>query len=127
VLEALCLEVRNAYVRPRCLRTVRLSPAAIGAMPWQRPAGASDAFGEKILMQDAGSGSHTRLVRAQPGVDPEVYAHAFSEEAYILLGGYQAGEEYHPAGTYTCLPPGTRHGPFVSTEGYLVLQFRYYD
>ena len=105
---------------------VRLYPTQILAMPWERPEGAAEGVFHKILARDSETGSHTRLLRVEPGVDTRVYEHDHWEEVYILQGGYQIGDEYHPTGTYTCKPPHVKHGPFSSTEGYLCLEIRDY-
>lgn len=44
----------------------------------------------------------------------------------MLGGSYKMGEEFHPAGTYTCKGPGVDHGPFWTTDGYSCLEVRNY-
>ncbi len=108
--------------RPR----VTLSPAEIAAMEWSPVPGSSGAF-EKILSRDPLTGSHTRLLKALPGSNiSQVLVHDFWEETYILEGGWWEGEMFYGAGTYTCLPPGTPHGPYRTDIGYLCLENRYY-
>jgi hypothetical protein len=97
---------------------VEPEPAVAGVGGWQRPLAAGP------------SGSHTRLLAVEPHEDSGVLVHDFAEEGIILEGSYkmswQLGEEFHPAGTYTHLPPHTYHGPCLSNEGYRVFEVRNY-
>lgn len=122
------LEFRD-YHGPRMNKPlVRLYPIDIARLPWERPAGAPEGVWQKMLALDPDGGSHTRLVRVEPGVDTrDVLVHDFWEEIYILQGSCKAGDEFHPAGTYTCRPPGVRHGPFLTDEGYLCIEVRNYE
>jgi len=95
-------------------------------LPWTPVEGAADAY-EKVLSFDPETGSHTRLLKALPGATiGQVLVHDFWEETYILEGGWWEGEAYQGPGTYTCLPPGTPHGPYRTETGYLCLEHRYY-
>lgn len=76
------------------------------------------------------SGSHTRLLEVAPYDDSGLLVHEFAEEGLILAGSYkmawQMGDELHPAGTYTNLPPHTYHGPCLTNEGYRCFEVRNY-
>lgn len=86
--------------------------------------------GLQRLLAAGPSGSHTRLLAVEPHDDSGVLVHDFAEEGIILAGSYkmswQLGEEFHPAGTYTHLPPHVYHGPCVSNEGYRCFEVRNY-
>jgi hypothetical protein len=103
---------------------VRLYPIDVELLPWTRPDGAPEGVWEKVLSRDASDGSATRLLRVEPGIGTGVFRHEHWEEVLLLSGSYKMGEEFHPAGTYTCKGPGVDHGPFATIEGYLGLEFR---
>jgi hypothetical protein len=94
-------------------------------MAWERPEGSPEGVREKLLTIGP-SGSATRLLEVDPGVDTGVFRHDHAEEVLLLSGSYKMGEEFHPAGTYTCKGPGVDHGPFWTTEGYTCLEVRNY-
>jgi hypothetical protein len=103
----------------------RLYPVDIERMAWATPAGSPDGVREKVLTRGP-SGSATRLLEVDPGVDNGVFNHDHSEEVLMLSGSYKMGDEFHPCGTYTCKGPGVDHGPFWTTEGYSCLEVRNY-
>jgi anti-sigma factor ChrR (cupin superfamily) len=103
---------------------VRLYPIDVERLPWLRPADAPAGVWEKVLARDPETGSATRLLRVEPGIDTGVFRHDHWEEVLILEGAYKMGDEFHPAGTYTCKGPGIDHGPFATVEGYTCLEFR---
>ncbi len=81
------------------------------------------------------TGSRTRIARWKPGalIAKEVI-HDFYEEVFIAQGSLMVGcdaqglggEEF-PAFTFACRPPEIFHGPFISHEGCIMLEFQYYD
>ena len=106
---------------------VRLYPIDIARLPWQQ-VGAHAPVGvcQKILAEDPGNRSVTRLLRSEPHIDQGIFVHEHWEEVYILEGGAKLGHEYHPAGTFTCKPPGVEHGPILTDTGFVNLEFRDY-
>jgi hypothetical protein len=104
--------------------SVRLYPIDIELLPWLQPDSAGAGVREKILCQDPGNGSLTRILEVDPNVPTGVLVHEFWEEALILRGSYKAGDAFHPTGTFECFPPGVEHGPILSTEGYVNLELR---
>jgi len=106
---------------------VRLYPIDIARLPWKQ-VGANAPVGiyQKILAEDPGNGSVTRLLRSEPHVDQGVFVHEHWEEVYILEGGAKLGHEYHPAGTFTCKSHGVEHGPILTDTGFVNLEFRDY-
>lgn len=87
---------------------------------------------EERILAVAGEGVATRILRLEPGTDTSpngVQRHDFWEEVYILEGSLtdlRLGETF-PAGTFACRPPGMPHGPWVSHDGCLTFEVRYYD
>ena len=107
--------------------TVRLYPVDISRLTWQQVAdGAPAGVMQKILARDPERGSITRLVKVEAGVDQGIFVHEHWEEVYVLEGSKKIGDEYHPAGTYTCKPPDIEHGPIITDEGFLSIEFRDY-
>ena len=106
---------------------VRLYPVDIDRLAWRQVAAeAPVGVGQKILARDARTGSVTRLIKVEPHVDQGIFVHEHWEEVYVLEGSKKIGEEFHPAGTYTCKPPGIEHGPILTAEGFLSVEFRDY-
>ena len=83
----------------------------------------------KVLWLDQRTGSHVRLLRADPGsIDKETLKHDFDELVYVLHGqqtSIKTGKVWRP-GTVSFFPAGTEHGPFSTQEGITCLEFRYY-
>jgi hypothetical protein len=108
------------------VQTVILPPEGVERLPW-RPVPGTPGLFEKILFVHPESGSYTRLLRAEPGVVmADRLVHEFWEETYILDGGWYEQGVFFAAGTYTCLPPGTEHGPYTTPTGFLCLEHRYH-
>ena len=84
----------------------------------------------KVLWRDERTGSHVRLLRADPGsVDKEPLKHDFDELVYVLHGqqtNLNTGKICRP-GTVSYYPAGTEHGPFSTEEGITSLEFRTYN
>jgi len=85
----------------------------------------------KILSMDEKTGSHTRMVRFDPGVETkEAFVHDFWEEILILEGELIdiPNNEVFSKGYYTCRAPGIKHGPYKTSKGCTVFEVRnYYD
>ena len=83
----------------------------------------------KVLWLDEGTGSHVRLLRADPGsIDEETLKHDFDELVYVLHGqqtNINTGVVCRP-GMVSFYPAGTEHGPFSTQEGITCLEFRTY-
>lgn len=97
---------------------------------WTRVPGAVEGLYERILAADDEAGVATRILRFDPGTDTSpngVLTHDFWEEVYILDGGIHdlTLDEYFPAGTYACRPPGMDHGPWRSPDGCITFEVRY--
>ncbi len=85
---------------------------------------------ERILSTDVATGTSTRVLRFDPGVDTSSagpQAHPFWEEVYILEGSLHdlTLNRTFPSGTYACRPPGMPHGPWRAPAGCLTLEVRY--
>jgi hypothetical protein len=85
---------------------------------------------EQILSKDDETGAHTRLLRFDPEVSSErngTLTHDFWEEVFIVQGDLTdlRLNETFTAGMYACRPPGMPHGPWRSSHGVLMVEFRY--
>jgi hypothetical protein len=107
---------------------VFLDPDEIERMEWVAfPEGHAGVW-EKVLAHDPETGSYTRLIKADPGlVLDEIRCHDFWEESYILSGSFEENGTVFGPGTFVCNPPGYEHGPYTSPEGWLALEWVYYE
>lgn len=83
---------------------------------------------EKILSVDSSTGANTRLVKYSPGGGHIEREHDYWEEVYVLEGectDTKRGITLKP-GNYECMPPHTKHGPYVSKTGILCFEVTYY-
>lgn len=123
--DATWIELRDPHDAAFAKAPIRLYPVDIERMEWMTPVGSPAGVREKQLTRGP-SGSATRVLEVDPGVDTGVFNHDHAEEVLMLGGSYKMGEEFHPAGTYTCKGPGVDHGPFWTTDGYSCLEVRNY-
>ena len=85
---------------------------------------------ERVLARDEESGTASRILRLEPGVDTTpngVQVHDFWEEVYIVEGSFTdltLGRTF-TAGMFACRPPGMKHGPWSTTEGCTTFEVRY--
>ena len=112
---------------------------AAEGVSWQRVPGFEDEINELVLSDNLDphtrSGSRTRLARWAPGtlLDMPV-EHDYHEEILVLEGDLvvgcdadgNGGEEFR-AYSFASRPAGTRHGPFTTRAGCLMLEFDSYD
>ena len=102
-------------------------------MGWQALAGFA-GLEAKILSNDldeaAKTGGRTRLVRFAAGAaTTRTLVHDYWEEVYMLSGDLRPVEQAErpaAAPAYSCRPPGTPHGPFLSEAGCVLLEMQYY-
>ncbi len=107
---------------------VFLTPEQLEATPWQALADGPPGMWERVLARDPDTGSYTRLVKADPQlVVDEVRVHDFWEESYILEGSFEENGTVYGPGTFVCNPPGYKHGPYTTSEGWLALEVVYYE
>ncbi|MEM3708943.1 MAG: cupin domain-containing protein [Nitrososphaerales archaeon] len=82
----------------------------------------------KILNEDSENNTYTRLLKFEPGAKTaEASIHEFWEEVFVVNGSLideSSGAEIKE-GYYACRPPGTKHGPFKSVTGCLVIEFTF--
>ena len=100
----------------------------VATIEWKPIPGESGVW-EKVLTVDQKTGSHTRLFKVDPGhKSDKIYVHDFWEETYAIEGSIidMRMNRIIKKGTYSCVPPGTEHGPYRSPEGCVTLEFRYY-
>lgn len=74
-------------------------------------------------------GFRTRYVRFEPGGETFApYTHRYWEEAYLLEGELTTKQDgvTLTAPAYVIRPPGTPHGPLISTPGCLLLEVQYF-
>jgi hypothetical protein len=99
------------------------------------PAGIRQQILAGVLDEKNKRGFRTRHLRFEPGVyTTEPFVHDYWEEVYLVSGDLIVGSDRNGKGgtrfgpnTYACRPPGTRHGPFRSEKGCLLLELHYYD
>ncbi len=97
---------------------------------WTPAGDVVEGIWERILSRDPDTGSYTRLLRFEPGVSSEpngTLTHDFWEEVFIVKGDLTdlRIDETFRAGMYACRPPGMPHGPWRTSEGVLMVEFRY--
>ena len=100
----------------------------IDTIEWNPIPGESGVW-EKVLSTDQETGSHARLFKLDPGYESDkIYVHDFWEETYTIEGSLidVSLNKVFGKGTYSCVPPEKKHGPYRSPEGYVSLEFRYY-
>jgi hypothetical protein len=98
-------------------------------LPWV-PIPGQPGAAERILAADQERGLLTRMLRWDPGLDTSAtgpVTHEYVEEVLILSGSMRdlRLDETFGAGYYACRPPGMVHGPWVTTEGCVMLETRY--
>jgi len=96
----------------------RSADGAAGA--WQ-DCGA-DGFLIKPLMEDAGAGLRTWLMKVEPGAFSALHAHDEVEQIYVLEGSFYDQQRSYRAGEYIVRAPGAMHTA-GSESGALVLLF----
>jgi ChrR Cupin-like domain len=85
---------------------------------------------ERVLAHDPASGSLTRILRWDPGLDTSplgAVVHDYVEEVLILAGSMHdlTFDQTFSAGYYACRPPGMVHGPWRTEDGCEMLEVRY--
>jgi anti-sigma factor ChrR (cupin superfamily) len=75
----------------------------------------------KVLRRDADNHPATVLLKLPAGFEIESHSHVNVEHHYVLEGAYESMGTQYPAGSYRMIPPHTKHGPFRSETGALVL------
>jgi hypothetical protein len=102
---------------------------------WLHLAGFPEGIEVKMLADELdeahGRGARTRLVRVAAGVrTQEVLSHPYWEEVFLLQGDFTHVDEAASwtvrGPSYSRRPPGTRHGPFVTREGCMLLEVQYF-
>lgn len=99
------------------------------SIPWKAVEGYPGVY-EKVLNEDPGTGSVTRLLRYDPGtVFDEVLRHDFYEELYVLSGTLIDTRKNLAlkAGYYGYRHPRMEHGPYSSPDGMMTLEIRTYE
>jgi hypothetical protein len=99
------------------------------AIQWRSAEGLPGGVYEKVVSMDKKTGSHSRLIKFEPGVRTEgTLAHAFWEEILVLEGDLEdiPTSQILRKGFYTCRPPGVQHGPYRSSKGCIVFEVRNY-
>jgi len=72
----------------------------------------------KVIAVDNSTGRNMVLSEIPPGFRArEVSTHDIEQELFVLDGELRDEKHRWPAGTYICIPPQTKHGPFFSTSG----------
>lgn len=82
------------------------------------------------LDEAAGKGFRTRCVRISPGGETfEPFVHPYWEEVFLLQGELTSKPDRATvdAPGYVIRPPGTPHGPLLSSTGCLLIEFQYFS
>ena len=87
---------------------------------WQ-PSG-TDGFLIKPLMEDAGAGVRTWLMKVEAGAYSESHAHDEVEQIYVIEGSFYDQDKTYSPGEYILRAPGAMHTA-GSASGALVLLF----
>ena len=109
---------------------IEFSPAA--NWEWIPIPGKVVGLSERILANDPKAGVATRMLRFAPGTDTSpngTLTHDFWEEVYIIEGAiYDTRlKQNFTAGMFACRPPGMKHGPWISKNGCITYEVRYYS
>lgn len=84
---------------------------------------------ERVLRKDDETRACTRLVRFEPGSRlNSILEHEFYEEFLVIDGALidSTLQKTYTRGMYAYRPPGLKHGPFMSPEGCLAVEIRYF-
>lgn len=103
-----------------------VDPAAVSE--WEPVEGRPDGVDQRLLYETT-DGSHSRILRIEPGVVvDEIMVHDFYEEILLLEGGLydERSDSVYQAGSYAYHPPGTEHGPHHFPVGATIFEARYY-
>jgi quercetin dioxygenase-like cupin family protein len=81
----------------------------------------------KELNADPASGTRTTVVRFSPGYMEPEQEHDFWEECYCIEGELREEKKAYTlkAGSYECLPPHTKHGPYSTKVGCVLFIVEY--
>lgn len=98
-------------------------------LPWRAVDG-EVGVSQRVLAEDADTGSLTRLLRWDPGLNTSAagpVAHEYFEEVLVLSGSLHdlRLNQTFRVGYYACRPPGMLHGPWESAEGCIMFETRY--
>lgn len=93
------------------LRTDQVEWTAAGAYP--------EGTTVKVL-RDEGN-ARTVLLKLPPGFRMDAHDHTCDEQHFVLEGAYERDGEEYSAPTYAYIPARSKHGPFTSREGAVVL------
>jgi hypothetical protein len=102
----------------------------VGKIPW-KPIPGVTGLAERTISADPETGDYTRMLRFEPGTNSSpmgVQRHDFWEEVFILEGSLHdlTLNRTFTKGMYACRPPNMPHGPWVSPDGCVTLEIRYY-
>lgn len=100
----------------------------VDTIPWV-PIQSAPGTSEKILSRDPVSGSYTRMLKFEPNSRTrDLLTHDFWEEVYIIRGSlYDLNKRVRfTEGMYACRPPGMKHGPYLSEDGCITIELRYF-
>jgi len=97
------------------------------AIPWTK---IMEGVHERVLCRDEATRAYTRLVKFDVGsrID-SVLVHDFFEEFLVIEGSLTDSSlnKTFTKGMFAMRRPGLKHGPFVSPEGCLAVETRYYS
>jgi anti-sigma factor ChrR (cupin superfamily) len=92
-----------------------------GDMDWQPAEGYPDGAMQKVLHEASASTPRSILLKIEPGWLMEEHSHIHAEVHYVLEGEYESQDNVYPAGSFRMIPAHTRHGPFTTIGGAVIL------
>lgn len=111
---------RQSAHKPMSLPELESNSVSAAELEWQECGAAG--FMIKPLMEDAGAGLRTWLMKVDAGAFSESHAHDECEQIYVLEGSFYDQEKTYQAGEYIVRAPGALHTA-GSESGALVLLF----
>ncbi len=88
---------------------------------WQDADGYPAGAMQKVLHEGSDLTPRTILLKIQPGWLMEEHSHLYTESHYVLEGEYRSKDKVYSEGSFRMIPKRTKHGPFTTIKGALIL------
>ena len=90
-------------------------------LSWEQAQDYPDGTIRKTLRTDSSGNPSTMLLKLPPGFSMDEHSHIRAEHHYLLEGEYEVSGKIFRAGHYHLVSKHTKHGPFRSANGALLL------